>query len=201
MTADTPKPAARRTRLTPEREAEIYDTVLAVVREVGYDALTMDAVATRTHASKATLYRQWKGKPELVASALRHHKPVRSADVDTGTLRGDLLALAAHADQAGMERDAALVRALGHASHQHPDLRRALRELLVEPEVAGLDAMLRRAVARGELAADTPAIDYVAHMMFGAFIARQLIEDRPADPEYLAAYIDAAVLPALGVRA
>ncbi len=56
-----------RSRLTPEREAELYAAVLDLLREVGYDALTMDAVAARTRASKATLYRQWQGKPELVA--------------------------------------------------------------------------------------------------------------------------------------
>ena len=52
-----------RSRLTPEREAELYAAVLDLLREVGYDALTMDAVAARTRSSKATLYRQWGSKP------------------------------------------------------------------------------------------------------------------------------------------
>ncbi|MCD9144471.1 TetR/AcrR family transcriptional regulator [Streptomyces albireticuli] len=189
----------RRTRLTPEREAELYEAVLDILREVGYDALTMDAVAARTHSSKATLYRQWKGKPELVVSALRHKKPIKLADIDTGSVRGDLLAMVCEADDAQMEQDAALMRGLGHAIHTNADLHRALRELLIEPEMAGMDAMLRRAVDRGEIAADTPALDYVPHMMLGAFLTRPLVEDRNADPSYLIRYIDAVVLPALGL--
>ncbi|MBC2876069.1 MULTISPECIES: TetR/AcrR family transcriptional regulator [Streptomyces] len=191
---------ARRTRLTPEREAELYEAVLEILREVGYEALTMDAVAARTRSSKATLYRQWKGKPELVASALRHTKPLKVDDIDTGTLRGDLVALTACADPAQMERDAALMRGLGHAVHCNPDLHRALRELLVEPEKAALRRLLDRAVARGELAPDTPAMEFVAHILLGAFITRPLVEDRPADAAYLARFIDAVVLPALGRR-
>ncbi|MEU4210220.1 TetR/AcrR family transcriptional regulator [Streptomyces sp. NPDC026206] len=189
----------RRTRLTPEREAELYEAVLALLCEVGYDALTMDAVAARTHSSKATLYRQWRGKPELVARALRHNKPVSLADIDTGTVRDDLRAMVCRADTERMEKDTALMRGLGHAVHSNQDLHRALREVLIEPELAALDAMLRRAVVRGELAADNPAIPYVAHMMFGGFFARPLIEDRPADADYLSHYIEAVILPALGL--
>lgn len=199
MLPETPKPSVRRTRLTPEREGELYAAVLALLREVGYEALTMDAVAARTRSSKATLYRQWKGKPELVVSALRHNKPLSLEDIDTGTVRGDLLAMAAHTDEAEMERDAALMRGLGHAIHANPDLHRALRELLIEPEKAALDRMLLRAVERGEVSRDSPALEYVAHMMLGAFVARPMIEDRSADRDYLARYIDAVILPALGL--
>ncbi len=199
MPTEPPKPAGRRTRLTPEREGELYEAVLALLREVGYDALTMDAVAARTHSSKATLYRQWKGKPELVASALRHDKPVSLADIDTGTVRGDLKAMICDSDEERMERDAALMRGLQRAIHDNPDLNRALRELLIEPEIAALEGMLRRAVDRGEIAADNPALDFVAHMMLGAFMARPLVDDRPADGEFLARYLDAVILPALGV--
>ncbi|MEV4922095.1 TetR/AcrR family transcriptional regulator [Streptomyces roseoverticillatus] len=199
MPTDPTEPAARRTRLTPEREAELYEAVLQILREVGYDGLTMDGVAARTHASKATLYRQWKGKPELVASALRHQKPVKLADIDTGSLRGDLRKMACEVDDDRMAQDAALMRGLGHAIHTNPDLRQALRDLLILPEHEGLRAMLQRAVDRGEVAADNPALDFVTHMMLGAFIARSLIEDKSADAAYLSRYIDAVVLPALGV--
>ncbi|MEV5510884.1 TetR/AcrR family transcriptional regulator [Streptomyces orinoci] len=189
----------RRTRLTPEREGELYEAVLALLREVGYEALTMDAVAARTRSSKATLYRQWKGKPELVASALRHTKPVRLDDIDTGSLRGDLVAMADKADEHRMEKDVALMRGLGHAIHRDRDLHRALRELLIEPETAAMRRMLQRAVDRGEVSPDRPALEYVGHMTLGAFITRPLIEDVPVDRDYLVRYIDAVVLPALGL--
>ncbi|GAA2949889.1 TetR/AcrR family transcriptional regulator [Streptomyces enissocaesilis] len=187
------------TRLTAEREGELYAAVLDLLREVGYDALTMDAVASRTRSSKATLYRQWGSKPELVARALRHSKPVSTADVDTGTLRGDFHALVERSDDCQLERDSALMRGLAQAVHQNPDLHQALRELLVAPELTGLDGLLRRAVDRGEIPAGTPALRYVPHMILGAFVARELIEDRSPDRAFLADYVDAVVLPALGV--
>ncbi|MEV3990361.1 TetR/AcrR family transcriptional regulator [Streptomyces sp. NPDC049837] len=188
-----------RGRLTPEREAELYEAVLDLLREVGYDALTMDAVAARTHSSKATLYRQWGSKPELVAHALRHNKPVNIAEIDTGSLRGDFHEMLARSDDCQMEKDSALMRGLAHAVHDNPDLLQALRDLLIEPEMTGLGEVLGRAVRRGEVAVDNPALGLVPHMLIGAFVARPLVEDRPVDQAFLTAYVDAVVLPALGV--
>jgi AcrR family transcriptional regulator len=187
-----------RTRLTPEREAELYAAVLDLLREVGYDALTMDAIAARTRSSKATLYRQWGGKAKLVVRALRHQKPLHLGDIDTGSLRGDLHALARCQDDCQMEQDSALMRALAMAVHANPDLLHAFRELLIEPELEELRPMLQRAVDRGEIRADNPAIGYVLHMMVGAFAARTMIEGEPPTQEFLISYTDAVVLPALG---
>lgn len=192
---------ARRSRITPEREAELYGAVLDLLREVGYDALTMDAVAARTKSSKATLYRQWGSKAELVVRALRHMKPGGSGigDIDTGSLRGDFHALLLRDDDCTMEQNSALMRALGMAIQDNPDLLRAFRELLVEPEMAEFRKVLQRAVDRGEVNADNPALDYVLHMMIGGFAARSIIDELPPTQAFLRSYIDAVVLPALGV--
>jgi AcrR family transcriptional regulator len=189
----------RRSRLTPEREAELYEAVLDLLREVGYDALTMDAVAARTRSSKATLYRQWGGKAELVVKAIRHGKPTRLEEIDTGTLRGDLHALVALEDDCTMERNSALMRGVAMAIHHNPDLRQALREQLVEPEMAEFRRMLRRAVDRGEIRPDCPALDFLLHMMVGGFATRTLLDEQPPTRTFLTSYIDAVVLPALGV--
>ncbi|MGW7525673.1 TetR/AcrR family transcriptional regulator [Streptomyces sp. NPDC054783] len=192
--------ASRRSRITPEREAELYEAVLDLLREVGYDALTMDAVAARTRSSKATLYRQWGGKAELVAKAVRHNKPGGSADgVDTGSLRGDLHALTLRSDDCEMEQNSALMRGLAMAVHGNPDLLKAFKSHLIEPELAEFRRVLQRAIDRGEVRADNPAIDYVMHMMIGGFAARSLIDEQPPTQAFLLSYIDAVVLPALGV--
>ncbi|MEU3219921.1 TetR/AcrR family transcriptional regulator [Streptomyces sp. NPDC006971] len=188
-----------RTRLTPEREGELYAAVLDLLREVGYDALTMDAVAARTRSSKATLYRQWGSKPQLVARALRQDKPVALASADTGSLRGDFHAALDLVDPCQLEKDSALLRGVAHAAHGNPDLLQALRELLLEPEMTGLETMLRRAVERGEVRPDHPALKYVTHMLIGAYLTRWLIEERPVEHAYLIDYVDSVILPALGV--
>src|SRR3546814_9475216 len=63
-----------RPRIEGEREQEILDATLDILAEVGYDRLTMDAVAARSKASQATLYRRWNGKPALVIDALISEK-------------------------------------------------------------------------------------------------------------------------------
>ncbi|MDN3023177.1 TetR/AcrR family transcriptional regulator [Streptomyces sp. S.PB5] len=190
---------ARRSRITPEREAELYAAVLDLLREVGYDALTMDAVAARTKSSKATLYRQWGGKPELVVKAMRSQKPGGTADVDTGSLRSDLHTLVCREDDCDMERNSDLMRALAMAVHDNPELMKAFRELLVEPEMQEFKKVMQRAIDRGEVRADCPALDYTIHMMVGAFATRTMIDGMPPTRAFLTSYIDAVVLPALGV--
>jgi len=192
--------SGRRSRITPEREAELYGAVLDLLREVGYDALTMDAVAARTRSSKATLYRQWGGKAELVAKAIRGNKRSRADEVDTGTLRGDLHALIAHEDDCTMEQNSALMRGVAMAIHHNPDLRQAFREQLVEPEQEHFQRVLQRAVDRGEIRPDCPALEFLAHMVIGAFATRALLDDQPPTQAFLTSYIDAVVLPALGVH-
>ncbi|GAB1336121.1 TetR/AcrR family transcriptional regulator [Streptomyces sp. E-15] len=190
--------ATRRSRITPEREAELYEAVLDLLREVGYDALTMDAVAARTRSSKATLYRQWGGKAQLVVMALRHGKR-HVEDIDTGSLRGDLHALVALEDDCTMERNSALMRGVAMAMHHNDDLRQAFRAQLVEPEMGGFRQVLQRAIDRGEVRPDCPAIDFLLHMMVGGFATRALLDDQPPTGAFLTSYIDAVVLPALGV--
>ncbi|PWI42222.1 TetR/AcrR family transcriptional regulator [Streptomyces sp. ICBB 8177] len=196
MTTESGQAPARRTRLTPDREAKLYAAVLEELRGAGYEAMTMDAVAARARTSKATLYRQWKGKPQLVAAALRHLKPLHSAGIDTGSLRGDLLEIAHRVEQVA-PGDTALLAAVGHACDGHPELGDAMRQALIEPERAVLDAMLERAVARGELRADAKAAEFFLPMLVAALPARKILEDRFADAAYMTRYIDAVVLPAL----
>ena len=85
--------APTRPRVEGDREQEILGATLEILVEAGYDRLTMDAVATRARASKATLYRRWNGKATLVIDALMSQKAPLVAPVDTGSLRGDLLAM------------------------------------------------------------------------------------------------------------
>ncbi|MFE2353276.1 TetR/AcrR family transcriptional regulator [Streptomyces parvulus] len=197
--ADRPEAvgASRRSKLTPEREQEFFDAVLEQIRACGYDAVTMEGVAASTRCSKSTLYRQWKTKPQFVAAALRSDRRVRFAGIDTGSLAEDLRQAARIAGEwSGKDT---LLQALGHAVMQDPELQRALREALVEPEIAALREILRRGVERGEVAADHPALEYVPAQMFGVLRMRPVVEGEYADARYLVRFVEAVVLPALGL--
>ena len=89
-TSSVPTEAHARPRVEGEREQEILDATIDTLAEVGYDRLTMDAVAARAKASKATLYRRWNGKAQLVIDALLSEKEPLGAP-DAGNLRDDLI--------------------------------------------------------------------------------------------------------------
>ncbi|MDX3645887.1 TetR/AcrR family transcriptional regulator [Streptomyces sp. MB09-02B] len=198
--ADGPETAvaSRRSKLTPEREQEFFDAVLEQIRECGYDSVTMEGVAASTRCSKSTLYRQWRTKPQFVAAALRARRSVRFAGIDTGTLAGDLREVARHAGE-GYVLEGRLLQALGHAVVQDEELKAALRDALVEPEIDALRAMIARGVARGEVPADHPALEFVPAQIFGVLRARPVLEGRDADETYIIKFMEAAVLPTLGL--
>lgn len=190
--------ASRRSKLTPEREREFFDAVLEQIRECGYDSVTMEGVAASTRCSKSTLYRQWKTKPQFVAAALRASRKVRFAGIDTGSLAEDLRQ-AARAAGDWSNKDARLMQALGHAVTADHELAQALREALVIPEIAALEEMLQRGVERGEVPAGHPALDFIPAMMFGVLRVRPVLSGQYADADYLVRFVEATVLPALGL--
>ncbi|MFG2296474.1 TetR/AcrR family transcriptional regulator [Streptomyces sp. NPDC048603] len=190
--------SGRRSKITPEREQEFFQAVLDELREHGYDALTMERVAARASCGKSTLYRQWQTKPRLVAAALRASRQGAVAAVDTGSLAGDLRETARIAAFTS-GRDTRLTQALGHAVLCDEELQSALREALVEPELAAYDAMIERAVERGEISADHPATEFLPAQLMGVLRIRPLLEGRYADADYLVRFVDAALLPSLGL--
>ncbi|MER5550653.1 TetR/AcrR family transcriptional regulator [Streptomyces sp. NPDC002793] len=196
--AQEPALASRRSKITPERAQELYAAVLDLLRESGYDALTMEGVASRTRCGKSTLYRQWGSKPELVVAALHGTRRTLFSDIDTGSLSGDLHEVA-QVVEAASGQDTALMHALSHAALQNPDLHCALRSTLITPAIGAIDAMVERAVRRGEIAASNPAADYVAAQVLGIMRARPLLDSRYADDTFLTRFIECAVLPALGL--
>ncbi|MFD8827682.1 TetR/AcrR family transcriptional regulator [Streptomyces sp. NPDC059605] len=198
--APEPTHTTRRSKITPERAQEFYTAVLDMLRESGYEALTMEGVASRTRCGKSTLYRQWGSKPELVVAALHGTRQALLPHIDTGTLAGDLRE-AARAIGAGSGQDTPLMHALSHAALQSPELLCALREALIAPAVSAVDAMVRRGADRGEIPADAPAAEFVSAQLLGVVRARPLLEGKYADERYLTRFVESAILPALGLGA
>lgn len=145
--------AAARPRVEGDRELEILKAALAVLADVGYDRLTMDAVATRAKASKATLYRRWTTKAALVIDALLSQKTMPQVP-DTGSLRGDLLeAFCGFGGMLDGEAVATLSSVLT-AITRDAEFAREFRTRVIAPKLEVSRTIYERAVARGEARAD-----------------------------------------------
>jgi AcrR family transcriptional regulator len=136
--------------LDSSRDPVLREAALAVLAEVGYDRLTMDAVAARARAGKTTIYRRWQGKAELVVDALNSLKGVPDIP-DTGSLRRDLRALAESITSAEGRFGAQVTIGMVNALARDGELRRVFGEKFIAPRMAGFRVVFERAVARGEM--------------------------------------------------
>ncbi len=177
------------------REAELLAATLEVLRETGYDNLTVDKVVARAHASKTTVYRRWPSKAELVCAAFAHQIRGTGTPPDTGSLRGDLLQLAEI-----IARDARLyastIAGILAASSRTPQLRELLVDDLYRDRRDQTFAVLRRAVDRGEIVPEVISDD-LWDVLPGYISFRMLQHGRPVTAETLHALVDEVMLPSL----
>ncbi len=191
----TPIEAGTRPRVEGEREQEILGATLEVLAEVGYDLLTMDAVATRAKASKATLYRRWRGKPELVVAAVTYHHSTTTTVPDTGTLRGDLLA--AYCGSGGIDdpRAQAVLAAVVTAMGRDPEFAEVYRRDFIGPKVAASRTIYERARQRGEVHPDVD-LTILAPSLAGIVLHRAFLLGDVVTPELIGRILDEVILPA-----
>lgn len=198
--ADSTAPARLGRKRDHTRDPEILDAALEVLAETGYDGMTVDMVAARAKAGKATVYRRWPSKADLVVDAVACMKEAELEHLpDTGTLRGDLVALIKpRAVQDSEQRLKVLAGILSMLSG-NPQLSDALNAALIEPRTRANRIFLERAIVRGEIPADTD-IETIAQIAPSMVAYRTLVQGKPFDCEYLVSLIDGVVLPAAGVR-
>jgi AcrR family transcriptional regulator len=177
-----------------DREHELLAVTIRLLREHGYDGLTVDEVAAQGRASKATVYRSWPTKAELVLAAFIEGIQQDADPPDTGTLRGDLVAIGdmicGHARE-----HAATMRAVLGELNRIPALHTALQRFL-----AGREALMReilaRAVGCGEI--DATALDAeLWDVLAGYLVYRAVIKDRPATRKTVRSVVDDIILPGL----
>lgn len=187
------------TRLTDERLTELYQGTLRLVAELGFDKVTMDGIAEATRSSKATLYRQWGSKTALVADALVHSVEENHVDIDTGSLRGDFQQMMRQGKPKGVD-DGALIGALLQAVKHDAELDQVLREQVIVVGHQRINAVIDLAITRGEIAADAPGITYVPLLIITLFVLQPVIDGAEWDDAQKTAFIDAVLLPALGIH-
>ncbi len=148
--------------------ASILRAALELLAEVGYRGLSMEAVAARAGVGKATIYRRWRSKDELLKEAIAS----LNADfeyVDTGSLQSDLEALIALGAPGAMQ---VMPQLLGELMRQ-PELHELFRANLIEPRRAIARQALEAAQRRGELARGVD-LELVVDMLIGPLFYRAL---------------------------
>ncbi|MEV6393461.1 TetR/AcrR family transcriptional regulator [Streptomyces sp. NPDC051907] len=191
-------PSSRGRPRDPRSHEAIVSAATELVIEVGYAATSIGAVAARAGVGKDTVYRRWRGKPELVFEAVfttTDHAPVP----DTGTLAGDLTALLQGlVDEFHAPAAAAALPGLLADFAADPGLKARIRSDFLAPSKERLLIVFERAVTRGEITADTP-VDLVLDTLAGAvFFHVGLVGEHP-DPQ-LAGRLAAVIAKGIEIR-
>ncbi|MGY2704370.1 MULTISPECIES: TetR/AcrR family transcriptional regulator [unclassified Nocardioides] len=183
-----------RPRIEGDRELEILAATLEVLGDVGYDRLTMDAVAARAKASKATLYRRWTNKVSLVIDALHHSKGPAEVP-DTGSLRGDLMGVFCGMGGLVDPQTVATFASVITAIARDADFAAAFRAEVVGPKIAISQQIWQRARDRGELRDDLD-LTLLEPALAGIVLHRVFIMGEQPTPDLITRVIDQIILPA-----
>jgi AcrR family transcriptional regulator len=203
---DVAAPAAsgdHRTR--PRRRGHALDIAIlkATIDEIdlsGYAGLSMERVAERARASKASLYRRWPSKVELVMAAIYDLLPDPAAAADTGSLRGDLLALFRNAAEMLAGPGGTAIRGLISDALRDPQLAARLRSYTRGRSVAAMGDVVQRAMERGEL---PPSKITSRQLEAGLSMMRFhfLTHGAPMPDQVIVEIVDEVVLPLLHAAA
>jgi AcrR family transcriptional regulator len=159
--ADVGKAVPRTPGSTRRRGSALEDALLDAawdeLREAGYARLTMEGVAQRAGTSRPVLARRWPTRPQLVVAALRRHRPMLSGEIpDTGTLRGDVLAVLRQISARFADLGPETFYGLAADYFADPDLVPDFQAQLVQTGNEIMAAVVKRAAERGEARDDLP---------------------------------------------
>jgi AcrR family transcriptional regulator len=179
------------------RRQAILEAAISLLMEVGYDRMSMDALAERARAGKATIYRHWAGKAEVVVEAIRCRKcDDFAAPADTGSVRGDLIAMLQHGRESFTEEDAGLLIGMVSAMHHDQELADLMRQQMSEAKQGLYDEIVSRAVQRGEPVSLSAAP--VANEVGSAlFFNRVAMGSGEIDDAFILHMVDDVILPLL----
>lgn len=177
------------------REAELLAVTLQQLQQHGYDRLTVDAVAAEARASKATMYRRWPSKADLVLAAFIEGTRSSSIPPRTGSLRQDLIEIGLAVCEHSREHTPTMRAVLNEMSH-NPRLSQAFHQKFVMQRKLIIDGVLAAAVERGEIAASA-INEEVYDLLPGYLVFRAMVADRPPTEETVRTLVDTVLLPSL----
>jgi AcrR family transcriptional regulator len=178
----------------PSRDSVIRAAILRLLADVGYGALTMDAVASEAGVGKATIYRRWRTKQDLVVDTISDLNRAEATPPDTGSLEGDLrLMLRSLVSVITGPTGAATLSLLSTVPHQ-PALAEAFRDGPLAVWRHAFEQIWARAEQRGEV---RPGIagSVPAETTSALLVQRWLLTGEPVDEAYADEVLDTVVLP------
>lgn len=178
------------------RDVAIEKATVELLRELGYESITMDLVALRARVSKATIYRRWKNKAALVADAVHHYAFCAMPVIDTGTLRGDLVEAVSEKAKIMKSADGQLIAGLMCTARNDADLSALLLEPMSQRVSAAGSAIFDRAVLRGEIPSN--AKREMVYQIVSAIISFKVFMSREAiSRKYIESLVDDVLIPVL----
>jgi AcrR family transcriptional regulator len=180
----------------PSRDDVIRAAILRLLAEVGYGALTMDAVAAEAGVGKATIYRRWRTKHDLVVDTISDINQAVAVPPDTGSVEGDVRAFMDLVVQTVQSPAGAAVRSLLPAMQYQPSLVEAFRTGPLRVWRGAFTQMWARAEARGEI---RPGLDrsVTAEAVTALIVQRWLLTGEPLDSAYVDEAFENVVRPLL----
>jgi AcrR family transcriptional regulator len=193
-TTEVPRPSRGGRPRDPSRDSVIRAAILRLLADVGYSALTMDAVASEAGVGKATIYRRWRTKQDLVVDTISDLNRAEATPPDTGSLEGDLrLMLRSLVSVITGPTGAATLSLLSTVPHQ-PALAEAFRNGPLAVWRHAFEQIWARAEQRGEV---RPGIagSVPAETTSALLVQRWLLTGEPVDEAYADEVLDTVVLP------
>lgn len=178
------------------RDEAIHRAALAVLSEVGYDRTTVEAIAHRAQVGKATIYRRFKNKEEILMSAMREHAACTLPRIDTGNLRDDLIKLIAEHVKLMKGPEGELMMSLLAIAHRDPELGKLLNQKSpIEADQESAE-IFDRAIARGEISAKAN-IAFLSEVVPSIITQRIFITHQPVNQKFIEQLVDDVLIPAL----
>ncbi len=176
----------------------ILRAALQELARVGFEAISIEQVARRAGAAKTSIYRRWPTKDALVVEALRVYlrdvAGADSAEADTGSLRGDLLAHALRLARLLTRERIAVLAGLLLAIRTRPELAALIRAELVQTEMVAATAIVERAAARGEIVADRlPSL--ARQVLPSVLFTRSFVAGAPVSEAFVTELVDDVLVP------
>jgi len=179
-----------------KRDEAIQSAAIELMQEVGYERCTIEAIAAKAHASKATIYRRWKNKQELLLSAVTRHTFCTTPEINQGNLREDLIEMISERIKNLKGPDGAVVSVLLTAAKNDPELGKLIPSSIREKQDDSVMHIIERGIKRGEISKDAN-VELLLEILPGIFTYRIFMTHQSVNRKFIEQLVDGILIPSL----